>query len=99
MSAPLGPFWFLVTAIAGRMCRGQQEVIAYLREHSILEKHNSMRQTVRQTRSGMAGSGRIQETTNRPSGSNTPPQSADGHATSSLGIWTSLVNKELLRPL
>jgi hypothetical protein len=34
MSAPLGPFWFLVTAIAGWMCRHQQEVIAYLVEEN-----------------------------------------------------------------
>src|SRR5215831_12341356 len=34
MSASLVPFWFLVTAIAGWMCRHQQEVIAYLVEEN-----------------------------------------------------------------
>src|SRR5215467_13953961 len=34
MSASMGPFWFLVTAIAGWMCRHQQEVIAYLVEEN-----------------------------------------------------------------
>ena len=34
MSARLGPFSFLVTAIAGWMCRRQQEVIAYLVEEN-----------------------------------------------------------------
>jgi hypothetical protein len=34
MSASLDPFWFLVTAIAGWMCRHQQEVIAYLVEEN-----------------------------------------------------------------
>src|SRR5215831_13145640 len=34
MSAPLGPFSFLVTTIAGWMSRHQQEVIAYLVEEN-----------------------------------------------------------------
>src|SRR5215468_7860 len=34
MSARLGPFSFLVTAIAGWMCRRQQEVITYLVEEN-----------------------------------------------------------------
>ena len=42
MSAALGPFWFLVTAIAGWMCRRQQEVIAYLvEENRILREQMS----------------------------------------------------------
>src|SRR5215475_7458402 len=44
MSAPLGPFWFLVTAIAGWMCRHQQEVIAYLvEENRVLREQMSNR--------------------------------------------------------